>query len=101
MAFLSSNERAFLEAVSGLAYSNPFLPEHTDFERAALGAEFQEGEPIWSLDVEDPERPRANVWRIAERLEPLAEQLRQRLVAGAAPQPREMTLVQGASVPPL
>lgn len=98
MPFLSSSERAFLEAVSGLAYSNPFLPEHTELERAALGTEFQEGEPIWSLDVKDPERPRANVWRIAERLEPLAEQLRQRLLADPALRPHEAPRMREAGL---
>jgi transcriptional regulator with AAA-type ATPase domain len=79
MAFLSRSERAFLQAVSQLAYCNPFLPERVSLERAALGDDFVEGEPVWSLPVTQPERPRANVWRIVERLEPLAEQLRARL----------------------
>ena len=48
MAFLRA-ERGFLRAVSELAYCNPFLPEHTDLERAALGREFMEGEPVWSF----------------------------------------------------
>ena len=65
------------QAVSQLAYCNPFLPERTEFERAALGDDFVEGEPVWSLPVDDPERPRANVWRIVARLEPLVEQLRE------------------------
>src|SRR5271154_7287541 len=81
MAFLSSAERSFLSAVSQLAYSNPFLLERAECERAALGRDYQEGEPVWSLPVGDPERPRANVWRINARLEPLAEQLRSRILA--------------------
>jgi hypothetical protein len=81
MSFFSRNERAFLRAVSQLAYCNPFLPERVECERAALGSEFVEGEPVWSLPVDQPERPRANVWRIVERLEPLAGQLRSRLSA--------------------
>src|SRR5271169_7126192 len=32
MTFLSHGERAFLRAVSKLAYCNPFLPEHTELE---------------------------------------------------------------------
>ena len=40
MPFLSPAERAFLQAVSGLANANPFLPEHTALERAALGRDF-------------------------------------------------------------
>ena len=54
MPFLSSREKQFLAAVSQLAYCNPFLPERARFEKAALGQEFVEGEPIWSLTVEDP-----------------------------------------------
>jgi hypothetical protein len=86
MSFLSRSERAFLRAVSQLAYCNPFLPERVECERAALGSDFLEGEPVWSLPVDQPERPRANVWRIVERLEPLAEQLRNRLTAQAGDQ---------------
>jgi hypothetical protein len=84
MAFLSRSERAFLQAVSQLAYCNPFVPERVDLERAALGSEFVEGEPVWSLPVNQPDRPRANVWRIVERLEPLVEQLRASLAAARA-----------------
>jgi transcriptional regulator with AAA-type ATPase domain len=83
MVFLSSNQRTLLRAVSQLAYTNPFLPERVELERAALGADFVEGEPVWSQQVQDPDRPRVNVWRIVERLEPLAEQLRARLAGGA------------------
>src|SRR5580698_10302942 len=97
MTPLSDRERIFLEAVTGLAYSNPFLPERTRFERAALGADYVESADVWSLSVEDPERPRANVWRIAERLEPLAEQLRQRLSEGVSlPLEQDLALYQEA-----
>ena len=83
MRFLGDRERSFLRAVSQLAYSNPFLPERATHERAALGPDFVEGEPVWSLSVDNPEQPRANVWRIVERLDPLIEELRKRLLAGA------------------
>jgi len=81
MSFLSRTERTFLRAVSQLAYCNPFLPERIECERAALGADFVEGEPVWSLPVDQPERPRANAWLIVGKLEPLVEQLRARLSA--------------------
>src|ERR1700694_5864840 len=81
MAFLTASERRLLQAVSRLGYANPFLPERVECERAVLGAEFVEGEPVWSYRAEHPE-PRANVWRIAARLEPLMEQLRGRLLRG-------------------
>ena len=84
MAFLSNQQAAFLRAVGRLAYANPFLPECVEWERAALGSEFVEGEPVWSQQVKDPQRPRANVGKIAERLAPVAAQLRDRLAAGGA-----------------
>ena len=84
MAFLSRSERTFLRAVSQLAFCNPFLPERVECERAALGGDFVEGEPVWSLPVEHPERPRANVWRIVERLKLLADQLRALLMTKPA-----------------
>ena len=96
MAFLSPAERVFLEAVTGLASSNPFLPEHTAFERTALGSNFIEGEPIWSLPVDEPERPRANIWLIAERLEILVKQLRDRLHAGIQASERDLRLYENA-----
>jgi transcriptional regulator with AAA-type ATPase domain len=68
----------FLEAVSRLAYANPFLPERVELERAALGAEFVEGEPVWSYRAEQP-GPRENVWRVYRKLEPLLERMRTRL----------------------
>jgi transcriptional regulator with AAA-type ATPase domain len=91
--FLSANERTLLEAVSRLAYANPFLPERVDCERAVLGDEFVEGEPVWSFRAEHPE-PRANVVRIAARLEPLAEQLRTRLQSGARADDRALGLYE-------
>src|SRR5438046_1291881 len=93
---LSGRERRFLEAISRLAYCNPFLPEREEHERAALGRDFIEGEPIWSLTPEDPERRRANVWRIAEILDPLAETLRQRLSSGDRPNAPELQLYEDA-----
>jgi transcriptional regulator with AAA-type ATPase domain len=96
MAFLSSGERTFLRAVSGLVYCNPFLPERTQLERAALGSAFHAGEPVWSLPVDDPEASRVNVWRIFERLEPLVEQLRDRLSAGSKAREEDLVLYEDA-----
>lgn len=96
MALLSARDRHFLEPVSRLAYCNPFLPERADYERAALGSEYREGEEVWSMPVDEPERPRANVWRIAERLEPLAAKLRDTLRGGARATPAELVLYEDA-----
>jgi transcriptional regulator with AAA-type ATPase domain len=79
MAFLSSSERAFLQAVSKLGYCNPFLPERIKYEQEALGPDFQETEMIWSLRVDAPHTPRVNTIKIVERLAVLGEKLRAHL----------------------
>lgn len=98
MPFLSAKERAFLSAVSELGYCNPFLPERVALERAALGLEFIEGEPVWSLPVDEPERPRANAWRIIQRVESVLEQLRGRLRARVVPHRDDLVLYEDAVV---
>src|SRR3954469_16016241 len=90
---LNETERVVLEAVSRLGYCDPFLPERVELERAVLGAEFVEGEPVWSYRVEQP-GPRENVWRILRRLEPLAEQLRDRLREGVAAREPDLVLYE-------
>jgi transcriptional regulator with AAA-type ATPase domain len=96
MPLLSVREKQIFTAVSQLAYCNPFLPERADLEKAALGDEFVEGQPVWSLTVEDPDKQRANVWRIAARMEPLIEQLRERLLSGAKAGDEELRLYEDA-----
>ena len=96
MAFLNSSEKAFLQAVQKFAYCNPFLPEHSEFEKAALGPDYVEGEPVWSQAVADPEKPREIVWRIFKKLEPLALQLRKRLLGGASPRTDDLVLYEDA-----
>src|SRR5258707_263394 len=98
MPFLASNERTFLKAVSQLAYCNPFLPERTEFERAVLGREFVEGEPIWSRPMDDPERPRPNVWRVMERLPPFMEELRARLIRKNEATDADLVLYEDATL---
>jgi transcriptional regulator with AAA-type ATPase domain len=73
-----------LRAASRLAFCNPFLPERVEHERAALGSEFADDEPVWSFSIHDPERRRTNVWRIAARLEDLCPRLRDKLAAHIA-----------------
>src|ERR1022692_3775665 len=97
MTFLTSSQRTLLQGVSRLGYANPFLPERVELERAVLGGEFIEGEPVWSYRAEHPE-PRANVWRIVARLEPLVEQLAARLRAGVAASERDLALYEDAAL---
>lgn len=83
MELMSASERRFLQAVAGLAYSNPFLPERIEFERRALGREFVDVEPVWSASVADPTAVSPNVGRILEKLEAVLGSVRDRLHAGA------------------
>lgn len=96
MPSLSTEEAEFLRAVSRLAYANPFLPECVEWERAALGGDSVESEPVWSLQVKTPERPRTNIRRIAEKLAPLIDAIRDRLVGGAESAAEELTLYEDA-----
>ena len=91
-AILSKAERSFLSAVSHLVYGNPFLPEWVESERRALGDDFEEGGQVWSIPVEDPERPRANLWKIVERLEPICVRVAQQLASGTAASAHEADL---------
>ena len=98
MAFLSAAERTFLQTVSEFAYCNPFLPEHNRLERVALGRDFKEGEPVWSQPVDDPERPRVNIWRIFEKVQPLAEQLCARLRSGVSARESDLLIYEDAVI---
>src|ERR1700732_346739 len=95
MTFMTAGQRTVLKAVSRLSNANPFLPERVECERAVLGSAFVEGEPVWSYRVEHPE-PRANVWRIMERLQPLVEQLGTRLRDGAEAREADLALYEDA-----
>src|SRR5215472_17157674 len=96
MTFLRPEDRPFLEAVSKLAYANPFLPEMVIWEREALGSEFVQEETVWNFTVGDPERVHTNSWRIQGRLEKLIPQLRRSLAEGVRPSPKELSLYEDA-----
>jgi len=87
MPLFTEAERRILKAVSNLAYANPFLPERTQFERAALGRDYVHSAPVWSASVSDPEAPSPNVARLHARLSPLIESIGKR-IAAATPEER-------------
>lgn len=90
MALFSPAERRFLNATASLGYSNPFLPERIEWERAALGREYLENEPVWSVSVADPEADLPNILRIYEKLGGLIESLHGRLAAVRDLQPEDL-----------
>ena len=98
MAFLNSNERGFLRAVSNLGYGNPFLPERIQYEREALGRDFREAEPVWSMRVHDPDRPHDNILKIMERVETVVRTLRDRLAPGTTAAREDVVLYEDAAL---
>lgn len=98
MAFLNSNERGFLRAVSNLGYCNPFLPERIQYEREALGRDFREAEPVWSMRVHDPDRPHDNILKIMERVETVVRTLRDRLAPGTTAAREDVVLYEDAAL---
>jgi transcriptional regulator of acetoin/glycerol metabolism len=82
MVLLNEHDRTFLGAVTKLAYCNPFLPERIEYERQALGRDFSDAEPVWSMRVDDPDRPNVNAVKVTDRVEKLCRQLRELLSSG-------------------
>ena len=93
MALLADAERVFCEAVSKLAYCNPFLPERIKWERQALGDEFADRGKVWDVGA-DAYQEHPNIINIGERTEGLARTLRERLVSGTRPEQRERLLYE-------
>ena len=96
MAFLTSHQRNFLQAISQLGYCNPFLPERVTYEQHALGADFVETVPFWSMRVADPDAPYPNTDIITQRAETLIQGLRQRLVDGLTASESDCSLYEDA-----
>ena len=71
------SERGFAERVTELAFTNPFLPERVEAEQAALGEEFVEYDRVWH--TREGQRDNPNVEPLMERLDPLIEEVSQRL----------------------
>jgi hypothetical protein len=94
MDVYSPAERRFLTAVANMAYSNPFLPERLEYEKAALGREFIPGGPIWSASVSDPDAEPPNVARLHARLEPMLESIHARLERASAMTPADLAIYE-------
>ncbi len=92
--FLDDREREILEAVSRMATSNPFDADRIDQERRALGPEFTDYTAVWHMDG-DVEGLNPNVVRLRALSEGMAENLRERLVAGARASREELALYEG------
>jgi DNA-binding NtrC family response regulator len=95
--FFTAADRAFLHAVVGVGQANPFAPARVEAEREALGPLFVDpGDTTTPRGA--PPAPHLNLGRIAERLRPVLDRARGRLVAGAAADRDDLVLYQGACI---
>jgi transcriptional regulator with AAA-type ATPase domain len=93
MGLFNSKERAFAEAVSNLAFCNPFLTERIEYERQALGSDFHESRAVWNLS---PERVahQPNVDEIMQRVEKLLLSISDSDKGGGKPTELELRLYE-------
>ena len=96
MEWLTGDDRTLAQAISRLAYCNPFLPERIAYERQALGGDFVPGGTLWHASG-DPEPP-PNVHALRQRAEVLSERLGARLTAGARPSAEDLQLYEDVVV---
>jgi transcriptional regulator with AAA-type ATPase domain len=78
VALFTEEERRFAEAVQGLVFGNPFLPDRIALEKQALGGEWQASGAEWNLHPDIAE-DHPNVLRLAARADALVESLRLRV----------------------
>ena len=93
---MNTEQREWMEAVSPLSYANPFLPERVELERAVLGSEFLEGEPVWSYRAGGSACRASTSRRLMARLEPFLEQLCGKLRSGAMASEHDLALYEDA-----
>ena len=94
MAVLNAEDHHFLEAVVKVSYANPFLVERIEYERQALGADFDESHASWNLLGDDPETQQNNTRKIAERAYSIVAGIQQQLKKGAAAERKELQLYE-------
>ena len=96
MRLMTPEEQRLAEAISRLAFCNPFLPERIAAERQALGPGFIAGGTLWHAS--GAPAPAPNIGAIRERAEALSEQLAARLTAGPRPEAEELSLYEDVVV---
>ncbi len=83
MPLLPSVDSRVAEAISGIGYANPFLPDRLELERRALGSHYIElGSIIQSRPGDRLEQIFGNVPALRDRAESLLSKIKGRLEAG-------------------
>jgi hypothetical protein len=95
MALLNSAERHTAEAIVGIGYCNPFLPQRVELERQALADDYVEGPPVkqrraglsWAENF-------PNSATLRDRAKTLLTTMRQRLVDGESASKTDLVLYE-------
>ena len=93
MAVFSQGEQKFVDALSRLAYANPFSPERIELEREALGGDFDDSSLVWSQQTELAD-DRPNIDKLFSRAERLAKIIREKLCGDIKANETELLLYQ-------
>ena len=94
MTLLNIEDHRFLESVAEVSYANPFLAERIDYERRALGSDFDESQANWNLLGDDPETQQINTRKIAERAYSIVAGVQQLMKKGEAGSRKELQLYE-------
>lgn len=78
MSLFTPAERQFATAVGRLTHCNPFLPERIEWERVALGDDFDSNLADWNARPGE-ERDHANLTRLLERSAAILDRARDRI----------------------
>ncbi len=98
MPFFSTADRHFAELLSQLAYCNPFLPCRIEYERAALGDQFDAQHADWNVSLwsvpvgKEEEFP--NVLRLIEQCDQVLERTERKLAERSDLRPDELALYE-------
>ena len=77
----TKSDRKFAQAISKIAFANPFLPERVEFEKEALGKKFApDTRPFWSWTLND-ELDRPNNLLLEKLVLELATKLRAKIIS--------------------
>ncbi len=93
MPIFTAPQRRFVQAVSGIAHANPFLPQRIDYERQALGKQFEEEASDWNVNWESA-GSHPNITRLLQLSGDTLEAARDKLLSGAKPQASELQLYE-------
>ncbi|MBS0202080.1 MAG: sigma-54-dependent Fis family transcriptional regulator [Planctomycetes bacterium] len=94
MSLFEARDLEAAEALAGIGYCNPFLPERVTLERRALGTEFLPSHAIvhWQPSATDESYP--NFPRLRDRAEQIADAARQQLLSDVDHPERELRMYE-------